>query len=94
MLLLILGWTVLPAPWFWTSAVAAIILLPSFLISVLDMLRKPSDVLLGQHLAAAAHATARHFVQAAFTLVCLPFEAFYTTRRDFPYGGAHVVHPP
>ena len=83
MLLLILGWTVLPTPWFWTSAVAAIILLPSFLISVLDMLRKPSDVLLGQHLAAAAHATARHFVQAAFTLVCLPFEAFYTTDAIF-----------
>ena len=83
MLLLVLGWTVLPGAWFWTTAVAVIILLPSFLISVVDVLRKPSDVLLGQHLAAAAHAAARHFAQAAFTFVCLPYEAFYTLDAIF-----------
>ena len=78
MLLLILGWTVLPGVWFWTGAVVAILLLPSILISLLDVLHKPSDVLLGQHLAAAAHAAGRHFAQASFTLGCLPYEAFYT----------------
>jgi cellobiose phosphorylase len=82
-LLLLLGWTVLPGAWFWTVAVAAIILLPSFLISVVDVLHKPSDVLVGQHIAAAAQAAARHLAQAAFTFVCLPYEAFYTLDAIF-----------
>jgi len=77
-LLLILGWTVLPAPWFWTLAVVAIVLLPSLMVSVLDVLHKPGEVLLRQHLASAAYAAERHFAQAAFTLVCLPYEAFFT----------------
>jgi cyclic beta-1,2-glucan synthetase len=87
MLLLILGWTVLPAAWFWTAAVTAIVLLPSFLVSVLDVLHKPGDVLLGQHLAAAAHSAGRHFAQAAFTLVCLPYEAFFTLDAIFRTAG-------
>ncbi len=77
-LLLILGWTVLPAAWFWTLAVVAIVLLPSLMVSVLDVLHKPGEVLLRQHLASAAYAAERHFAQAAFTLVCLPYEAFFT----------------
>ncbi|MGI9102583.1 MAG: GH36-type glycosyl hydrolase domain-containing protein [Terriglobales bacterium] len=87
MLLLILGWTVLPAAWFWTVAVMAIVLLPSFLISALDVLHKPGDVHLGQHLAAAAHSAGRHFAQAAFTLVCLPYEAFFTLDAIFRTAG-------
>ncbi|MFI5107270.1 MAG: GH36-type glycosyl hydrolase domain-containing protein [Terriglobales bacterium] len=82
-LLLILGWTVLPAAWFWTVAVVALVLLPSLLVSVLDVLHKPGEVLLRQHLAAAAHAAERHFAQAAFTLVCLPYEAFFTLDAVF-----------
>ena len=82
-LLLILGWTVLPAAWFWTVAVLAIVLLPSLLVSVLDVLHKPGEVLLRQHLAAAAHAAERHFAQAAFTLGCLPYEAFFTLDAIF-----------
>ncbi|HWR35049.1 MAG TPA: glucoamylase family protein [Clostridia bacterium] len=77
-LLLILGWIVLASAWFWTTAVIAIVLLPSFLISGHDVLRKPADLHLDQHLAAATHAAGRHFAQAAFTLVCLPYEAFFT----------------
>ncbi len=83
MLLLILGWTVLPSAWFWTAAVAAIALLPSFLISFLDVLRKPDDVRMGQHLSAAAHAAGRHFAQAAFMLVCLLYESFFTLDAIF-----------
>ena len=82
-LLLILGWTVLPAAWFWTVAVIAIVLIPCILASVLDVLHKPSEVLLRQHLAAAAHSAERHFAQAAFTLACLPYEAFFTLDAIF-----------
>ena len=64
-LLLLLGWTVLPSAWFWTLAVIGIILIPSLMASALNVLQKPVDVTLGQHLAAAVRLTRRHFVQAA-----------------------------
>ena len=53
-LLLLLGWTVLPHAWLWTLVVIAILLLPSASAFVLDLLRKPDEVLLRQHLAATA----------------------------------------
>ncbi|MDO8941569.1 MAG: cyclic beta 1-2 glucan synthetase, partial [Desulfobacterales bacterium] len=74
----LLGWTVLPSAWFWTLAVIGIILIPSLMASALNVLQKPVDVTLGQHLAAAVRLTRRHFVQAVFTLVCLPHEAFFS----------------
>ncbi len=77
-LLLLLGWTVLPSAWFWTLSVIGIILIPSLMSSLLDMFRKPGDVLLGQHLAGIGRSTVLHLAQAAFTLVCLPYEAFFS----------------
>ena len=77
-LLLLLGWTVLPWAWFWTLSVIGIILIPSLIASVLDVLKKPGDVLLRQHFAASVRSARRRFAQAAFSLVCLPYEAFYS----------------
>ena len=77
-LLLLLGWTMLSPAWLWTLSVIGIILIPSLISSVLDMLQKPGDVLLGQHLAAAVRSAGRRFAQAAFTLACLPYEAFFS----------------
>jgi cyclic beta-1,2-glucan synthetase len=77
-LLLLVGWTSLAAPWFWTLAALGVVLIPSLLASVLDVFRKPADALLGQHLAAAASAARRHFARSGFTLACLPHEAFFS----------------
>ena len=77
-LLLLLGWTVLSAAWFWTLSVLGIILIPSLINSLLQTLQKPDDVLLSQHLDANLHSAGRHFAQAAFTLICLPYEAFFS----------------
>ena len=55
-----------------------IILIPPWIASILDLFQKPGDVLLGQHLAAAVRSAGRHFAQAAFTLACLPYEAFFS----------------
>src|SRR5579864_9059581 len=77
-LLLLLGWTVLSPAWFWTLSVIAIILIPPFLGSILHLFQKPDDVRLRQHLTAWMHATERHLTQAIFTLVCLPYEAFFS----------------
>jgi cellobiose phosphorylase len=77
-LLLVLGWTVLASPGFWTLAVLGILLIPALATSLLNVLRKPGDVRWGQHLAAAARTTGQHLAQAAFSLVCLPYEAFFS----------------
>ena len=76
--LLLLGWTVLSPPWLWTLAVIGTILIPPWIASILDMFQKPGDVLLRQHLAAAVRSAGRHSAQAAFTLACLPYEAFFS----------------
>jgi cyclic beta-1,2-glucan glucanotransferase len=77
-LLLLLGWTVFATPLFWTLSVLGIILLPSLIPSILNLLRKPGDVFFRQHLSAAGRSTGMRIVQAAFTLACLPYEAFYS----------------
>ncbi|MFH2047567.1 MAG: glucoamylase family protein [Pseudomonadota bacterium] len=77
-ILLLLGWTVLPASLLWTLSVLGIILIPSLIASLLQVIQKPGDVLLGQHLTACIHFMGRHIAQAVFTLICLPYEAFFS----------------
>ncbi|MEW6334209.1 MAG: cyclic beta 1-2 glucan synthetase, partial [Thermodesulfobacteriota bacterium] len=77
-LLLLLGWSVLPSAGFWTLSVLGILLIPPLLTSLVKLFQKPSDVLLGQHLHDNLHSAGRQFAQAAFTLVCLPYEAFFS----------------
>jgi cyclic beta-1,2-glucan synthetase len=74
-LLLLLGWSVLPHTWLWTSVVIGILVLPSTSAVLFDLLRRPDEVLLRQHLAATASAASRHAAQAVLTLAFLPYEA-------------------
>ncbi|MBE0569348.1 MAG: cyclic beta 1-2 glucan synthetase [Deltaproteobacteria bacterium] len=76
--LLLLGWNLSSPAGYWTFSVVAILLVPSLMASVLEMFRKPSDALLRQHLAAEARSAGRRIAQAAFTLACLPHEAFFS----------------
>ncbi len=75
MFLLIAGWTVLSRPMFWTIAVIIFILTPPILISLVDLLNKPKEIWLRQHLKTSAESASIHFFQSVFTLICLPFEA-------------------
>jgi len=77
-LLALLGWTALPSPWFWTASIIAIVLIPSLITSLMEILKKPDDELIGQHLAGAARSAGRGVTQAIFTLLCLPHEAFFS----------------
>ena len=77
-LLLLLGWTVLSSPWFWTLSVLGILVIPSLISSILDLLKKPDDVLFGQHLAAVGHTAAKRVEQVVFAFACLPYEAFFS----------------
>jgi len=76
--LLLLGWTVLSPAWLWTLAVIGIMLIAPLCALILDLLRKPAEVLLRQHFAAVAHSASRHFAQWLFELACLPYEAFFS----------------
>lgn len=75
MLLLLFGWSFLALEWAWTLSVLGIMLLPPVLVSLLDLFRKPDEMLVRQHLASVANAAGRRFTQVAFELACLPYEA-------------------
>jgi cellobiose phosphorylase len=77
-LLLLLGWTSLLRPWFWTLAVLGVFLISPMVASLVDVLRKPKDVLLEQHLTGAGRSAAVRFAQAGFAFACLPHEAFFS----------------
>ncbi len=77
-LMLLLGWTVLSPFWLWTLSVIGIILIPPVLAAILDLFQKPEDVLSEQHFAAALRSAGRYVVQTVLTVVCLPYEAFFS----------------
>jgi len=77
-LLFLLGWIILSPAWFWTLVVIGIILIPPVIASILDLLRKPDDVLPSQHLAAVWRSARGHFAQALLALACLPHEAYFS----------------
>lgn len=77
-LLLILGWVALPHAWFWTLAVICILFTPIVIAALFDLLRKPREVLLRQHLIAAMRGAGRQFGQVLFTLACLPYEVYFS----------------
>ncbi|MGD9983882.1 MAG: glucoamylase family protein [Porticoccaceae bacterium] len=76
-LLLLPGWA-LGSPGFWSLAVIAILLLPALCATLLDLCRKPDEVLWRQHLTAIGQSAARRLAQVAFELACLPYEAAFS----------------
>ena len=82
-LMLLLGWTVLGSTsffcaLFWTSVVIGIITIPSLISLISNIAHKPADMSLGQHLSATWNSTCRNLAQDVFTIVCLPYEAFFS----------------
>jgi hypothetical protein len=76
--LLLLGWTVLAPAWWWTLATFGVLLAAPLIASLVDVLHKPSEVPLAQHLAFTARIAARHGLQILFSIAWLPHEAFYS----------------
>src|SRR6185503_16852092 len=74
-LLLLLGWNVLPQAGFWTLTVIAILVIPWAAVVVLDLLRKPAEVLARQHLGSVAGLAGRHAAQTLLAVAFLSFEA-------------------
>ncbi len=78
LIMLLAGWLGAAQPALWTAAVLAMVLIPSALASLLDILRKPRGVALHQHLASSLRASGQHFLRASLALVWLPYEALYS----------------
>ena len=76
--LLILDWMILPATYFWFGVILAILLLPGIIMTLLELARKPKDMLLKQHLTSITRVVQRRFYQFIFYLACLPYEAWYS----------------
>ena len=55
-----------------------VLLIPPLLATLLDLLRKPDDMGLGQHLAATAQAAGQRLVLTGLGLATLPHEAYYS----------------
>jgi cellobiose phosphorylase len=77
-MMLIIGWTIMSSVWLCTIMVIGILLLPSVCEIIIDLLRKPGDVLWSQHFVTALRQARRHLFQALYTIVCLPYEAFFS----------------
>jgi cellobiose phosphorylase len=76
--LFVLGWTLLSPLWIWTLSTLALVLMAPLLATVVDLFRKPEDVRISQHLTATARAMTQQLTQALLTLMCLPYESFYS----------------
>lgn len=77
-IMLVAGWTMFPQPWLWTLTLAGMLLIPSVGAILLDLFHKPGDVLLRDHLISMMRQARRHGLQILFTVVCLPYEAYYS----------------
>ncbi|HXB94522.1 MAG TPA: hypothetical protein VNU70_05165, partial [Puia sp.] len=82
-LLLLLGWTLLPYPWFWTLAVSTILLLPALLSATWQFLNKPPYLDYRSHLAEVGQAIRDAVLRFVFGLVTLPYEALVYTDAIF-----------
>jgi cellobiose phosphorylase len=76
LMLLAPGWLWLPSPAFWTLVVLGIVLIPSLIGFIPEQFQKPKDVLLDEHVVMSLRSALPRVLQAAQSLILLPFEAF------------------
>ncbi len=78
LVLLIFGWLQSDPAWAWMLTVLAMVMLPPLLSALLDLVQKPSDVRLGQHLSGSLHTTMQHLARIGLALTWLPHEVQYS----------------
>jgi cyclic beta-1,2-glucan synthetase len=74
-LILLLGWTILNNPIFWTMSVILIVILPSLIHYAWNILRRPEEVEWVQHCRSVIKDSSKSLSQALFSLLCLPYDA-------------------
>jgi cyclic beta-1,2-glucan synthetase len=77
MILLVTGWLAISPVFSWTLAVLSMVLVPPLLSAMLDLVQKPRDVQIDQHLRAGFSAGMLHLARIALGLAWLPHEMLY-----------------
>jgi cyclic beta-1,2-glucan synthetase len=75
-LLLLMGWFVLPFPWFWTMVVTIIVLLPLMAAAGWQLINKPDDITLNDHFTEVGIMIRDFLIRFIFGLAVLPYEAY------------------
>ncbi len=75
-LLLLLGWSILPFPWFWTSTVTIIILFAVMAAAGWQLIHKPKDLDFRSHLTEVGRSVQSIIFQFIFGIAILPYEAY------------------
>jgi cellobiose phosphorylase len=75
-LLLLLGWFILPFPWFWTMVVTIIVLLPLMAAAGWQLINKPEDITLNDHFTEVGISVRDFLIRFVFGLAVLPYEAY------------------
>lgn len=75
LLILLLGWFILPYPWLWTLAVTIIVLLPVAAAAILQLIRRPEDLDLRAHFYFVWASFRDILLNFVFGLSMLPYEA-------------------
>ena len=78
LVLLLFGWLSRAPQPSWTFAVLMMVLVPLLLSSLLELLQKPRDAMLDQHLRVAMREVGQHATRAVLGLAWLPHEALYS----------------
>lgn len=77
LLLLFMGWLLLPNPVLWTGIAAVLLFAPPIITLLYQVFQKQRDQSLLLHLQDAARSAPLYFVQPVLSLVLLPFEAAF-----------------
>ncbi|PZX60488.1 cellobiose phosphorylase [Algoriphagus ratkowskyi] len=83
LLILVLGWSILPKPWFWTLGVTIIILLPVMAAAFLQLFRRPEDLDFKAHITDVGNSVKDVLLRFMFGIAVLPYEAFRFTDAIF-----------
>jgi cyclic beta-1,2-glucan synthetase len=76
--MLVLCWSLLPGPAFWSAAALSVFFLPAFFDIALALVDKPHDLLWRQHLPNWARGAGRSLSRAVMGTAFLPHEAWYS----------------
>ena len=78
LIILALSWTILAFDPHWIFIILGLFILPDLVNIVLELIRKPSNILFSQHVLNIYQGLRHRSAQLIFSLACLPYEAYYS----------------
>jgi cellobiose phosphorylase len=78
LVMFVLAFTVLLPHWFWVTFLMALMFVPPILTSLTELVRKPEELEIGQHISTVLASFRVHLAQILYGLACLPYEATYS----------------